>query len=122
MATVKTTQFTQQNANTIAGVQVDTAVYIGTGATNPIMQVGVTAPVYVLEGTQTAVVLNVVAGLINASRGDKMTLRAGTGTVFGTGIVRILNGSHAGAIVTQLSSGVGQHATVVFDGVAWKPA
>src|SRR3990167_8137707 len=120
MATVKATHVVEQNANMLNGVQVDTAVYVGTGATSPIIQVGRNPSVYVLEGTQTAVTVAVVAGLINAYRGAKATLRIGTGSVMGTSIVSIVNGSHGGATVTTITSGVGRESTVTFDGVAWK--
>src|SRR3990167_1962453 len=120
MATVKATHVVEQNSNMLNGVQVDTTVYIGTGATSPIIQVGKNPNVYVLEGTQTAVAVAVVAGLINAYRGAQITVRLGTGSVAGTGIVSIVNGSHGGATVATITSGVGREATVTFDGVAWK--
>ena len=119
MASVKIGSVREQNANRIAGVQIDTAVYVGTGATNPIIQVGRDAPVYVMEGTQTAVIVNVVAGLINAYQGAAITVKIGTGAVT-TSAYRILNGSFAGAVVANITSGVGREATVVFDGVSWR--
>lgn len=119
MATVKRTFVEEQNADMLNGVQVDTAVYIGTGATNPIIQVGRNPSVYVLEGTQTAVIVNIVAGLINAYQGARVTVKIGTGAA-GTSAFRILNGSHAGVVVSAPSSGVAREMNVYFDGVSWK--
>lgn len=120
MTAVRLLHVDEINANRSAGVQVDTAVYIGTGATCPIIRVGREAPVYILEGTQTAQVVNVVAELTNAFAGAAITVRVGTGSVMGTSIIRVLNGSFAGAVVSQITSGVGQQATVWYDGVQWK--
>ena len=119
MATVKINQVMEQNSDMIAGVQVDTSIYVGTGATNPIIQVGRNPPVYVLEGVQTAVTVNIVAGLINASQGDRICVKIGTGAA-GTSAFRLLNGSFSGAVVSAPSSGVAREINAVFDGVAWK--
>lgn len=120
MATVKRTYIVEHNTNIRDGVQVDTAVYIGTGATNLHIQVGKNPSIVVIEGTQTAQIVNVVAGGVNAYRGAAITVRIGTGSVMGTGILRILNSSFAGVVVAEITSGVGREATVVYDGVAWK--
>ena len=119
MATVKSFSVVEQNASTLSGVQVDTAVFIGTGASCPVIQVGRDAPVYVLEGTQTAVTVNVVAGLINAYQGARINVKIGTGAA-GTSAFQIVNGSHAGVVVSAIASGVGREANVVFNGVQWK--
>lgn len=119
MATVRSVSVQEQNANAMAGVQVDTAVFIGTGSTNPVIQVGRDAPVYVLEGVQTAVTVNVVAGLINAYQGARITVKIGTGAA-GTSAFILRNGSFSGAIVSAPSSGVAREINAVFDGVQWK--
>lgn len=119
MATVKRVSIVEQNSNTLNGVGVDTAVYIGTGATNLHLQVGRDAPVTIIEGTQTAQIVNIVAGGVNAYRGAALTVRLGTGASAGTSIFRFLNSSFAGAVVGQITSGVGREMTVVFDGERW---
>lgn len=120
MTTVVRTHVVEQNSDMFNGVQVDTAVYIGTGATCPIIQVGRNPSIYVMEGTQTAATYNVVAGSINVHRGARITVRLGTGATAGTGICQIVTGSFAGAVVAIITSGVGREATVVYDGEAWK--
>ena len=51
----------EQNANTIAGYQIDTAIYVGTGVAGTIpIRMGREAPVYILPGTQTAAVVDVL--------------------------------------------------------------
>lgn len=110
----------EQNANIIAGVQVDTAVYVGTGAGNvPTIRVGREAPVYVLEGVSTAVAVNVILDTVNASHGDKITVRWGTAAM-GTSILSLVNATTGGTVVST-SSNV-PAVTVVFNGVsgAWK--
>ena len=110
----------EQNANTLAGVQVDTAVYVGTGSASagmPVLRYGREAPVYILEGTQTAASVKVCMDNINATHGATMKVIVGTGAVT-TSIVSIVTGSQAGPTIRTISSGVGQEATVVFDGVA----
>lgn len=110
----------EQNANTIAGVQTDTAVYVGTGAAGvPFIRVGREAPVYILEGVQTAVTVNIVAETVNARAGDRITLRRGTGAA-STSILQVVNATTGGTVVTT-SSGSGQlEVAVTFNGVAWK--
>ena len=120
MATVKLVSYEEQNANIIAGVQVDTAVYVGTGsgATGmPVIRVGREAPVYILEGTQTAVGVKVCMDNVNAYHGARQTIKIGTGAAT-TSIVSIVTGSQAGPTIYTITSGVGRDANVVYDGVA----
>ena len=120
MTAVKLVSYTEQNANTLAGVQVDTAVYVGTGsaaAGMPVIKVGVNPPVYILEGTQTAVSVKVCMSNENAYHGAKQRIVIGTGAAT-TSIVSIVTGSQAGPTIYTITSGVGRDANVVFDGVA----
>lgn len=119
MATVKTVSVTEQNANTIAGVQVDTAVYVGTGAAGvPSLKWGREAPVYEMTGTQTAVTLNIVLDTANAYQGAQFNIRGGTGVAFGTSIVQIVNATTGGTVVST-SSGV-KNIFATFDGTQWR--
>lgn len=120
MANLKYNSIREQNANTLAGVQVDTAVYVGTGSAAtgmPVIRVGREAPLYIMEGTQTAVTVRVCMDNINAYHGARQTIRIGTGAAT-TSIVSIVTGSQAGPTIYTITSGVGREATVVFDGVA----
>lgn len=112
----------EQNTNTLAGVQVDTAVYVGTGAAGvPTIRVGKEAPVYVLEGVSTAVTVNVILDTFNASHGDKITVRWGTAAI-GTSILQLVNATTGGTVVSVTSAVPA--VTAVFNGVAnaWKAA
>lgn len=120
MAAVKLVSYAEQNANTIAGVQVDTAIYVGTGsgATGmPVLKVGVNPPTYVMEGTQTAVSVKVCMSNENAYHGAKQRIVIGTGAAT-TSIVSVVTGSQAGPTIRTISSGVGVDAVVTFDGIA----
>ena len=123
-ALVKLQYLVETNPNMVAGVQVDTAVYVGTGsaaAGMPVLVVGRNPPVYILEGTQTAAVVRVCMSNENAYHGAKQIIRIGTGAAT-TSIVSVVTGSQAGPVVNTITSGVGREATIVFDGVAmtWK--
>jgi hypothetical protein len=119
MATVKLQSATEQNANTIAGVQIDTAVYVGTGLAGvPILRVGRDAPVYVLGGVQTAVTVNIVAEVVNAYHGAQFTIRRGTGAG-STSVLQVVNAATGGAVVAT-SSGVQRDTVITFNGAAWR--
>jgi|SRR3990167_347594 len=120
MATVKLVSYEEQNANRIAGVQVDTAIYVGTGsgATGmPVLKVGVNPPVYILEGVQTAVGVKVCMSNENAYHGATQRIVIGTGAAT-TSIVSVVTGSQAGPTINTITSGVGREANVVYDGIA----
>ena len=120
MALPKACSVTEQNVNTISGVQVDTAVYVGTGAAGvPFIRVGRDAPVYVLEGVQTAVVVNIVAETVNAKAGDRITIRRGTGAA-STSILQVVNATTGGVVVTTSSGSNQLEVAVTFNGVVWK--
>lgn len=119
MATVKLQSASQQNASTLAGVQIDTAVYVGTGLAGvPILRVGQNPPVYVLEGVQTAVVVNIVAETINAYQGAQFTIRRGTGAG-STSVLQVVNAA-TGGVVVATSSGVQRDTIITFNGAQWK--
>lgn len=120
MASIKTVSVVEQNVNTLSSFQVDTAVYVGTGAAGvPFIKVGREAPVYILEGVQTAVVVNVVAEIANAYHGATFNLRRGTGAG-STSVIQVVNSTTGGTVVST-SSGA-KDIFITFNGVtqAWK--
>lgn len=118
MALPRACTIVEQNVNTIAGVEVNTAVFVGTGAAGvPVIQVGLNAPVYVLEGVQTAVTVNVVARTVNAKAGDEIVVRIGT-AAGGTSVIQVVNAT-TGGVVVATSSGA-RDTRVTFDGIRWK--
>jgi hypothetical protein len=121
MATVKLTQVQEQNSATIAGMQLDTAVYVGTGLTGVVtLRMGRTAPVYVIQGTQTAVTLGVVLETENARQGDEIYVKAGTGACFGTSVLSVRSGGTAGTVISTASGAAAANQCYGFDGVAWR--
>ena len=121
MATVRFVSVTEQNANTIAGMQVDTAVYVGTGAAGVVtLRMGRTAPSYVLQGTQTAVTLGVVLETENAVHGDQIILKAGTGNPLGTSILSVRSGGTGGTVIATASGAPAANQIYTFDGVIWR--
>lgn len=120
MANLKATTIMQQNPNTIAGIQVDTAVYVGTGLAGTIpIQVGREAPVYRLDGVQTAAVMDVILDTMNAYKGATFELRFGTGAS-GTSTVRLLNATTGGTVVSTSTSNVKASLFATFDGTTWR--
>ena len=104
MASIKLPSYTEQNANMLAQVQSDTAVYVGTGVAGVItLRWGREAPEYVIDGVQTAVALGVVLDTFNATHGAQVILKGGTGVGFGTSIVTVRNGSTSGAVLATAS-------------------
>lgn len=111
----------EQNPNTIAGVQVDTAIYVGTGypTGTPLLKWGVTPSRYIVNSLQTAVVVDVLLDTLNAQEGATFVIERGTGFATSTSAYRIRNGGTAGTI---LSSGSGTALSIgryTFDGTQW---
>jgi len=114
----------EQNVNTIAGVQVDTAIYVGTGIAGvPTLRVGREAPVYVFNSVQTAAIVDVILDTKNAYAGASFNLRFGTGAT-GTSTIRLVNASTGGTVISSSTAGVAptseHNLFATFDGVAWK--
>lgn len=110
----------EQNANTWAGVQVDTALMgSGVGVT---LRAGREAPVYIVAGTQTSSLSAVVLDTGNAKAGDQFIVKKYTTAVIGTGAsqVVVVNGSAAGTVIGAFQVGTASPNLVVavFDGVA----
>ena len=128
MATVRATTVVDQNTATLAGVQVDTAVYVGTGtaaAPSGVIpyKVGVNAPVYVIAGIQTAAVVDVVLDTNNAYAGASADFRFGT-AMTGTSTIRLRNATTAGTILAITTAGQSpgseHNLLATFDGTAWQ--
>ena len=132
MATVKAVSIVEQNANTLAGVQVTSATYVGTNtAADLTLRVGRDAPCVQIVGTQTASTTYVALDTGNAYHGAKFTVTRNTLTA-GTGIISFFSGLAGTGFVAAnevarigfVSTGTGQAlnnigaAVVVFDGVA----
>ena len=123
MGTLRACTVIEQNANTLAGIQVDTALF-GSAVAGATIRQGREAPVYVLAGTQTSSLAVVVLDLVNAAAGDQQIVKKiGTG-VIGTGLAQIdvRSGSASGAIVGSLGTAAGTSDEVIgtFDGVIWR--
>ena len=112
----------EQNANTLAGVQVDATVF--TSAVPVVVRAGREAPVYILTGTQTSSLAQVVLDLPNAAVGDQFLIKKYTTAVLGTGAaqIQVISGSAAGAVVGafQVGTAAPNEVTAVFDGTNWK--
>jgi hypothetical protein len=122
MATVKNgAQVTDQNANTLSGVQVDTALI---GSAGVVIAKGYTGGMYVVAGTQTSSLSPVILSLQNAFPGDRITVKKYTTAVIGTGAsqVVVVSGSAAGAVVGafQIGTAAPNQVDAVFDGVQWR--
>lgn len=121
MATLKACTIIEQNANTIAGVQVDSATYAGTNITADItLRVGRNAPFYQIVGTQTASRISVALDTVNAYHGAQVVITRDTLSV-GTSLVDIYSGGPGTgyATTTAIHSGTGVAKFVsAFDGVA----
>lgn len=121
MATVKAVTVVEQNANTIAGAQLDSTVI---GSAGVAYRIGREAPVVVLTGTQTSSLSPVILELGNAKSGDSFTIKKYTTAVIGTGAsqVQVVSGSAAGLIVGAFQVGTASpnQVNAYFDGVAWR--
>lgn len=121
MATVKATKVVDQNANTLSGVEVATALISSAGVT---IANGYNGPTYVVAGTQTASLSPVILSLNNVAAGDTFVVKKYTTAVIGTGAsqVVVVSGSSAGAIVGafQVGTAAPNQVTAVFDGVQWR--
>lgn len=121
MTTLKACTVVEQNGNTLAGVQVDSATYAGTNITADItIRVGRQAPLYQIVGTQTASRISVALDTANAYHGAQVVISRNTLSV-GTSLVDVYSGL-AGtgfATTTAIASGTGAAVFVAaFDGVA----
>lgn len=121
MATVKVTSVVQQNPQTIAGVQVDSATYAGTNTVADItLQVGYQAPAYQIVGTQTASRISIALLTQNAPSGAQVVITRDTLTP-GTSVVDVYSGA-AGtgyATTTAIHSGTGIiKFNATYDGIA----
>lgn len=121
MANVGATVVTDQNANTINGVEVATALIGSAGVT---IANGYTGGCYIVAGTQTSSLSPVILSLGNATQGAEFTVKKYTTAVIGTGAAQIVvvSGSAAGAIVGafQVGTAAPNEVTAVFDGVQWR--
>lgn len=121
MATIRTASVVQQNAATMAGVQVDSATYVGTNTAADItIQVGYQAPAYQIVGTQTASRISIALLTQNAFHGAAVVITRDTQSV-GTSVVDLYSGA-AGtgyATTTAIHSGTGQvRFNATYDGIA----
>ena len=122
MAAVKLCQIQEQNSPSIAGgIQVDTAVYVGTGAAGvPSLRYGREAPTYVIEGIQTAVSVDILLDTFNASNGNRFKVMIGTGA-FSTSSYVVRSGGTAGSVVARFGGTavptLPRGAELVFDGI-----
>lgn len=111
----------EQNANTLAGVQIDTALIGSAGVT---YTMGRNAPVIIVAGTQTSSLSPVILDLYNARAGDVMVIKKYTTAVIGTGAaqVQVVSGSAAGAVIGAFQVGTNSpnQVSAFFDGVAWR--
>jgi hypothetical protein len=121
MGTLRTVSVTEQNVNTLAGVQIDTAVYAGLGTGAPVVRSGREAPMYVMAGTQTASNVNVILDLTNASHGATITVKRQV-QVLTTAIISVVSGSAAGAECGRIGASAHGEVTAVFDALnqVWK--
>lgn len=121
---IRATVVLEQNANTIAQVQVDTNVYATAGAGSVVIRSGREAKVYIMAGTQTASLTQVVLELANAAAGDIMTVKKYTTAVLGTGAsqIQIISGSGAGPVIgaIQVGTATPYFVDAYFDGVQWR--
>lgn len=119
MATVKYLQVDKQNANNLAGVQVSSATYAGTntGAGDAVLRVGRESPVFSIVGTQTASSSYIALDLNNAVHGATFTVKRQI-AVMGTGIIDVVSGSAAGALVGRIPASANGVVVAAFDGVA----
>lgn len=121
MATVKLCSVVDQNANTLAGVQVTSATYVGTNITADFTyKVGVNAPVIQVVGTQTASTVYIGLDTANATHGAQVVIKRLMGTP-GTSVLNVysgLAGTGFGA-VAPIAQGTGNVTIVAaFDGQA----
>ena len=119
----------EQNANMVAGVQIDTAIYVGTGtAAAPSgvigpLRVGREAPVYILNSIQTAAAVEIILDTVNAYAGASISVRFGTGCT-GTSTMRLVNATTGGTVISSSTAGQApvavQGFSATFDGAAWR--
>ena len=124
MALLKACTVLEQNANTQAGYQIDTSIYVGTGLAGIIpIRVNREAPVYIIQGTQTAAVVDVVLDTVNAYAGACINVRFGTNSV-GTSTIRLLNATTGGTVIAQTTANVAPNSEhnlfATYDGTSWK--
>ena len=121
MAKVGATVVVDQNANTLSGVQVATALIGSAGVT---IAAGYSGGCYIVAGTQTSSLAPVILSLANVSPGDRITVKKYTTAVIGTGAaqVQVISGSAAGAIVGafQVGTAAPNQVDAVFDGEQWR--
>ncbi len=128
MTTVRATTVVDQNAATLVGVEVDTAIYVGTGTAAAPSGVipykwGKNAPVYVIAGVQTAAIVDVVLDVNNAYAGVTADFRFST-AMTGTSTIRLRNATTAGTILAITTAGQSpgseHNLLATFDGTAWQ--
>lgn len=121
MATVKLQSVQQQNANTLAGVQIDSTLI---GSAGIAYTAGYNPSVIILTGTQTSSLAPVILDLANAKQGDTFRIKKYTTAVIGTGAsqVQIVSGSSAGNVIGafQVGTAAPNQVDATFDGVAWR--
>jgi hypothetical protein len=121
MTTLKLVSYKEQNAQTLAGVQVTSATYVGTNTLVDLaVKVGVQAPVIQIVGTQTASTVYIGLDTANATHGAQVVLKRIMATP-GTSVLNVysgLAGTGFGA-VAPIAQGTGNVTIVAaFDGVA----
>ena len=122
MGLLRACAIVEQTAGQLNGVQVDTALY---GSGSPVsLRSGREAKTYILAGTQTSSLTQVVLDLFNAACGDIMTIKKYTTAVLGTGAaqIQIVSGSAAGAVIgaIQVGTAAPNQVDAFFDGVQWR--
>jgi hypothetical protein len=121
MTAIKLCSYKEQNANTLAGVQVTSATYAGTNITTDLaVKIGVQAPVIQIVGTQTASTVYIGLDTANATHGAQVVIKRIMATP-GTSVLNVysgLAGTGFGA-VAPIATGTGNVTIVAaFDGQA----
>lgn len=121
MASVRTVTAQEVNAETMAGVKIDSTLI---GSAGVVYNAQRNAPVVILTGTQTSSLSPVILDLAGAKQGDTFIIKKYTTAVAGTGASQILvvSGSAAGGVVGafQVGTAAPNEVRAFFDGVAWR--
>ena len=122
MGLLRACTIVEQTAGQLNGVQIDTALY---GSGSPVnIRSGREAKTYIVAGTQTSSLVQVVLDLFNAAAGDTISVKKYTTAVLGTGAaqIQIVSGSSAGAVIgaIQVGTAAPNQVDAFFDGAAWR--
>lgn len=123
MTTLKLVSVSEQNGNMLAGVQFSSATFVGTntGAGDLVVRWGREAPMISIVGTQTASNSYIALDLFNATHGAAVTIKRQMATM-GTGIITVVSGSAAGAVIGIIPASANGNVSCTYDGQAavWK--